>query len=107
MTTRSLQVEEEGPITAKQRQKIENGRRVATYAVYNTSHETIVLPKNQIMGHCQLILQPSEGAYLQEMSAMRQEGKAEQEMEKDSEPGEAEDKDNKEELSREWVTENF
>ena len=72
-------------MTAKQRHKIEKGRRVATYAMYNTSHKTIVLPKNQIMGRCQLILQPSEGEYLQEMAAMRQEGEAEQKIEKSSE----------------------
>ena len=107
MTNRPLQDKEEGPITTKQRQKIKNGRRYATYAVYNTSHKTIILPKNQIMGRCQLILQPNEGAYLQEMSAMCQEGIAEKEIEKDSEPRGADTNEDKEELSREWVMENF
>ena len=36
-----------------------------------------MLPKNQIVGRCQLILQPNEGAYLQDMAAMQQEGIAE------------------------------
>ena len=94
-------------MTAKQRHKIEKGRRVATYAVYNTSHETIVLPKNQIMGRCQLILQPSEGEYLQEMPAMRQEGEAEQKAKKDNKSEETTRQTNEEELSREWIMENF
>ena len=37
MTERPLQAEEHRPITAKQRHKIEKGKRVATYAVYNMS----------------------------------------------------------------------
>ena len=73
MTTRPLQEEVNGPITEKQSRRNKKGRRYATYAVYNTSHETIILPKNQIVGRCQLILQPNEGAYLQEMSAMHRE----------------------------------
>ena len=99
MTTRLLQEKVEGPLTEKQRQRNKNGRRYATYAVYNTSHEVITLPKNQIVGRCQLILQPNEGAYLQEMAAMRQEGIAE----KESMPTGGD----KEELSRDWVIENF
>ena len=70
MTTRPLQEEVNGPMTEKQRQRNKKGCRYATYAVYNKSHETIILPKNHIVGHCQLILQPNEGAYMQEMSAM-------------------------------------
>ena len=70
MTTRPLQEKVEGPITEKQQQRNKNGRRYATYAVYNTRHEVITLPKNQIVGQCQLILQPNKGAYLQEMAAM-------------------------------------
>ena len=99
MTTRPLQEKVDGPIMEKQRQRNKNGRRYATYAVYNTSHKTIILPKNQIVGQCQLILQPNEGAYLQEMSAMRQEGIAEKESVRTD--------DDKEELSRDWVIENF
>ena len=79
MTTRPLQEKVDGPIMEKQRQRSKNRSRYATYAAYNTSHETILLPKNQIVGRCQLILQPNEGAYLQEISAMRQEGIAEKE----------------------------
>ena len=98
----------DGPITEKQRQRNKNGHRYTTYAVYNTSHETIILPKNQIVGRCQLILQPNEGAYLQEMSAMRQEWLLEKEAEKNSRRGSNADvDDDKEELSREWVIENF
>ena len=77
MTTQQLQEKVDGPPTEKQRLKNKNGRRYATYAAYNTSHDTILLPKNQIVGRCQLILQPSKGAYLQELSAIRQEGIAE------------------------------
>ena len=56
MMTRQLQEKVDGPITEKQRQRNKKGHRYATYAVYNTSHETIILPKNQIVGRCQLIL---------------------------------------------------
>ena len=109
MTTGPLQEELDGPITEKQRQRNKKGCRYATYEVYNTSHETIILPKNQIVGRCQLILQPNEGAYLQEMSAMHQEGAAEKEAEEQSKKGgtDADTEENKEELSREWVIENF
>ena len=62
MMTRPLQEKVDGTITEKQRQRNKNGNRYATYAAYNMSHETIFLPKNQIVGRCQLILQPSEGA---------------------------------------------
>ena len=89
----------DGPIIEKQRQRNINGRRYATYAVYNTSHEVIILPKNQIVGRCQLILQPNKGAYLQEMAAMWQEGIVEKESMHTG--------DDKEELSRDWVIENF
>ena len=99
MTTRPLQEKVDGPITEKQRQRNKNGHRYTTYAAYNTSHETIILPKNQIVGQCQLILQPNEGAYFQEISAMHQEEIAEKE-------GVHTDND-KEELSRDWVIENF
>ena len=49
-TTRPLQEKVEGPITEKQRQRNKNRQRYATYAIYNTSHEVITLPKNQIEG---------------------------------------------------------
>ena len=109
MTNRPLQEEANGPMTEKQRQKNKKGRRFATYAVYNTSHETIILPKNQIVGRCQLILQPNEGAYLQEMSAMQKEGAAEKEVEERSKKrnGDVDSEETQEELSREWVIENF
>ena len=46
MMTLPLQEKVEGPIMEKQRQRNKNGHRYATYAVYNTSHKTIILPKN-------------------------------------------------------------
>ena len=109
MTKRPLQEEASGPMTEKQRQKSKKGCRFATYAVYNTSHETIILPKNQMVGHCQLILQPNEGAYLQEMSAMQKEGAAEKEVEERSRKrnGNVDNEEKPEELPREWVIENF
>ena len=70
MTTRLLKKKVDSSIMEKQQQRNKNGRRCATYAVYNTSHEVITLPKNQIVGRCQLILQPNKGAYLQEMAAI-------------------------------------
>ena len=94
-------------MTAKQRHKVEKGRRVATYAVYNMSHEAIVLPKNQIMGRCQLILQPSEGGYLQEMAAMKKEGEAEQREEKNNPLEETKKSVKEDEMSKHWVMENF
>ena len=63
MMTRPLLEQVNGPITEKQRRRNKNRHRYATYTAYNTSHETIILPKNQIVGQCQLILQPNEGAY--------------------------------------------
>ena len=91
----------------KQRQRNKKGRRYATYAVYNTSHETIILPKNQIVGRCQLILQPNEGAYLQEMSAMQKEGAVEKEVKERSRKrnSDVDSEGNQEELPREWVIE--
>ena len=69
------------------------------YAVYNTSQEVIMLPKNQIVGRCQLILQPNKGAYLQEMAAIRQEVMTEKEGTRMG--------GDKEGLSRDWVIDNF
>ena len=71
----------------------------ATYTAYNTSHETIILPKNQLVGQCQLILQPNKGAYQQELSAMRKE--------RITENLEQEENTKEDKLSREWVMENF
>ena len=56
MTTQPLQKKVDGPIMETQKQRNKNGDRYATNAAYNTSHETIILPKNQIVGRCQLIL---------------------------------------------------
>ena len=55
------------------------------------------------MSRCQLILQPNEGAYLQEMSAMQREGAAEKEVEEQSRKGnvDADIEENQEELPRE------
>ena len=50
MTARPLQEKVDGPITEKQQQRNKCRQRYATYAVYNTSHEVITFPKNQIVG---------------------------------------------------------
>ena len=92
MTERPLQETEEGPITEKQRKKNENGSRYRMYGAYNASHETIILSKKKLVGQCLLILQPSEAAYQQELSALRQERLAENQ--------EAEENHKGEELSR-------
>ena len=49
--------------------------------VYNSSLNSIVLLKNQLVGWCQLILQPSNEAYHQELAAMQQERSTEQQKE--------------------------
>ena len=77
MTERPLSELEDRPMTKKQQKKNENGCRFRTYMVYNASHDTIILPKNKLVGQCQLILQPNEKAYHQELSAMWQERLAE------------------------------
>ena len=46
--------------------------------VFNTSEEAIVLPKNLTVGWCQLVLQPNQDAYVQELAAMQHERCAEQ-----------------------------
>ena len=53
------------------------------YMVYNASQDAIILPKNLMVGWCQLILQPSNDAYLQELAARQQERCAEQQEEVD------------------------
>ena len=68
----------------KQWKKNKNRRRFRTYMVYNTSHDTIILPKNKLVGQCQLILQPNKKAYHQELSAMQQERLAENQEEHNS-----------------------
>ena len=68
-------------MTAKQKKKIEGGRRFGTYMVYNTSQEAMILPKNLMVGWCQLVLQPNQDAYVQELAAMQQERCAEQQEE--------------------------
>ena len=98
MTEQPLQATKKDPI-AFSRKGNKDMRRYATYTAYNTSHETIILPKNQLVGQCQLILQPNEGAYQQELSAMRQERIAEN--------LEQEENTKEDELSWEWVMENF
>ena len=70
MTENPLQDSEEGPITDKQRKKNKNRCRFGMYMAYNTSHDKIILPKNKLVGQCQLILQPNKAAYQQELSAM-------------------------------------
>ena len=72
--------EEKGdkPLTAKQKKKIEGGWRFGTYMVYNTSQEAMILPKNLMVGWCQLVLQPNQEAYIQELAAMQQERCAKQ-----------------------------
>ena len=67
--------------------------------VYNASHDTIILPKNKLVGQFQLILQPNEMAYHQELSAMWQERLAENQKENNSPEAE--------QLSKDWVLDNF
>ena len=69
MTEQPLQATKKDPIGFS-RKGNKNMRQYATYAAYNTSHETIILPKIQVVGPCQLIFQPNEEAYQQELSAM-------------------------------------
>ena len=66
---------------------------------YNASHDTIILPKNKLVGRCQLILQPSKAAYQQELSAMPQE--------RHNKNQEMEENPKGEELSRDWELDNF
>ena len=66
---------------------------------YNASHDTIILPKNMLVGQCQLILQPNEAEYQQELSTMRQERHAENQEKEENLEGEK--------LSRDWVLDNF
>ena len=70
MTKQPQNNEEDKAMTAKQQKKNEQGRHFGTYMAYNASHDTIILPKNKLVGQCQLILQPDEAAYHQELSAM-------------------------------------
>ena len=58
MTKQPLNDSEGRPMTVKQRKKNENGHHIGTYIAYNASHNTIILPKNKLVGKCQLILQP-------------------------------------------------
>ena len=46
--------------------------------VYNTSQEAMILPKNLMVGWCQLVLQPNQDAYIQELAATQQERCAKQ-----------------------------
>ena len=66
---------------------------------YNTSHDTIILPKNKLVGQCQLIVQPNEAAYHKELSAMWQERHVENQKKEENPKGEK--------LSRDWVLDNF
>ena len=52
---------------------------------YNASHDTIILSKNKLVGQYQLILQPCEAAYHQELSAMQQERYAENQLKEERE----------------------
>ena len=61
---------EDKAMMAKHQKKNEQGCRFGTYMVYNASHDTIILPKNKLVGQCQLILQPDKAEYHQELSAM-------------------------------------
>ena len=64
-----------------------------------TSYDTIILPKNKLIGQCQLILQPNKAAYHQELSAMQQERHVENQKKEES--------PEREQLSRDWVLDNF
>lgn len=57
-------------MTVKLQKKNEQGCHFGTYMAYNTSHDTSILPKNKLVGQFQLILQPDEAAYHQEISVM-------------------------------------
>ena len=46
--------------------------------VYNTSQEAMILPKNLTVGWCQLVLQPNQDTYIQELAVMQQERCAKQ-----------------------------
>ena len=46
--------------------------------VYNTSKKALILPNNLTVGWCQLVLQPNQDAYMQELAAMQQERWAKQ-----------------------------
>ena len=70
MTERPLNDSEDRSMTVKKRMKNENGCHFRTYFAYNASHDTIILPKNKLVGQCQLILQPNKVAYHQELSPM-------------------------------------
>ena len=61
---------EDKAMTVKQQKKNEQGRHFGTYMAYNSSHDTIILPKNKLVGQCQLILQPDKAAYHQELSTI-------------------------------------
>ena len=98
MTEKPLQETKKVPITLR-RKDTKNMRQYSTYAAYNTSHGMIILPKNQLVGQSELILQPNKVAYQQELSAMRQERIAE-----NQEPEESIKEDK---LSRDCVKENF
>ena len=114
--------EEKGdkPLTAKQKKKIEGGRRFGTYMVYNTSQEAMILPKNLTVGWCQLVLQPNQDTYVQELAAMQQERCAEQQEEVNHHHlaamkpegrrkvrKEQADWGLEEKLSKDWVLDNF
>ena len=76
------------------------GRMIVSWLMlYNESHDTIILPKNKLVGQCQLILQPNEKAYHQELSAMWQERLAENQEEHNS--------SEVDQLSQDWVLDNF
>ena len=99
MTEQPQNKVEEKAMMVKQQKKNKQGHRFGTYMAYNASHDTIILPKNKLVGQCQLILQPDEAAYHQELSAMRQERIAENQKEDKNVEGE--------QLSREWVLDNY
>ena len=88
--------------------------------VYNTSQEAMILPKNLMVGWCQLVLQPNQEAYIQELVAMQQERCAKQQDEanhhhlaamKPEERRKARqeqvDRHSEKRLSRGWVLDNF
>ena len=75
-------------MTVKQQKKNEQGRCFGTYMAYNTSHDPIILPKNKLVGQCQLILQLDEVAYHQEIATLQQERLAENQNKDDKMKGE-------------------
>ena len=87
------------PLTEKQKKKVDAGIHHGTYMVYNVGPRAVRLLKNEMVGKCQLILQPTQQSYTQELMAMKQERSGDHSVEKPTKDVCL--------LSREWVIDNF